>query len=109
MAYDQALADRIRDRLGNGPEIVEKKMFGGTAFMLSGNMAVGISGDELMVRTGPDAYSDAIAQPGVRDFDMTGKRMKGWVLVASDQLTEDKGPADWLEVGLDFAGSLPPK
>lgn len=109
MAYDEGMADRIRDHLGVGPEIVEKKMFGGIAFMLSGNMAVGISGDELMVRTGPDGYADAIAKPGVRDFDMTGKRMKGWVLVASDQLAEDNGLGEWLDVGLDFAGSLPPK
>ena len=109
MAYDEALADRVREHLEGNPEIVEKKMFGGVAFMLSGNMAVGISKDELMVRTGPDRYEEMIALSGVRDFDMTGRRMKGWILVAPEELAEDKGLADWIDVGLDFAGSLPPK
>ena len=86
MAYDEILAERIRDHVADNPDIVEKKMFGGIAFMLSGNMAVGISNDELMVRTGPDGYEDAITRPGVRDFDMTGRRMRGWILVAADQL-----------------------
>ena len=109
MAYDEALADRVRDHLGSNPEIAEKKMFGGLAFMLSGNMAVGINQDELMVRVGPDGYDKVIGKPGVRDFDLTGKPMKGWILVASEQLAEDNQLGDWIEVGLDFAGSLPPK
>ena len=109
MAYDEILAERVRDHLADNPEIIEKKMFGGIAFMLSGNMAVGISKDELMVRTGPDRYEEAINTPGVRDFDMTGRRMKGWVLVAPDQLSTDKGLDAWVSLGLDFAGSLPPK
>ena len=109
MAYDESLADRVRDHLADNPEIAEKKMFGGVAFMFSGNMAVGISKDELMVRTGPDQYEKAMTQPGVRDFDMTGKRMKGWILVAPEELAEDESLAAWVDVGLDFAGSLPPK
>jgi len=109
MAYDEALADRIRDQLGNGPEITERKMFGGVAFILNGNMAVGISKDELMVRIPPDEHEILTSQAGVRDFDLSGKRMKGWVLVASEQLVEDSQLGDWVEVGLDFAASLPAK
>ena len=109
MAYDEVLAERVRDHLADNPEIIEKSMFGGIAFMLSGNMAVGISKDELMVRTGPDRYDDAIVKTGVRDFDMTGRRMRGWVLVAPDQLATEEDLGNWIGVGLDFAGSLPPK
>ncbi|MGI9610611.1 MAG: TfoX/Sxy family protein [Acidimicrobiia bacterium] len=109
MAYDEGLADRVRDQLGPNPEITERKMFGGIAFMISGNMAVGISKDELMVRTAPEDHEQLTAEPGVRDFDMTGKRMKGWLLVAPEKLSDDAQLADWVETGLDFAGSLPPK
>jgi len=82
MAYDEALASRVRETLSENPEITERKMFGGIAFMLSGNMAVGVSKDDLMVRIDPDDQDDALAQPGVRIFDMTGRPMKGWILVS---------------------------
>jgi TfoX/Sxy family transcriptional regulator of competence genes len=109
MAYDEVLAERIRDHLADNPEITERKMFGGIAFMLSGNMAVGVSKDELMVRIPPGEHDRLTNQPGVREFDMSGKRMRGWILVAPDNTAEDTQLADWVEVGLQFAGSLPPK
>ena len=109
MAYDEALADRVRERLGDNPEITERKMFGGIAFMLSGNMAVGVSKEDLMVRIDPDDQDEALAQPGVRVFDMTGRPTKGWILVAPEATGEDNGLQKWIDAGLDFAGSLPPK
>jgi TfoX/Sxy family transcriptional regulator of competence genes len=109
MAYDEALAGRVRERLSDNPEISERRMFGGIAFMLSGNMAVGVSKDDLMVRIDPDEQAEALAQPGVRVFDMSGRPMKGWILVAPEATEEDSGLQRWIEAGLDFAGSLPPK
>jgi TfoX/Sxy family transcriptional regulator of competence genes len=84
-------------------------MFGGLAFLLRGNMAVGISGDELMVRVDPDATDDALARPHTRVFDMTGRPMKGWILVARDGLETSRQLAAWVRRGVQFAGSLPPK
>ena len=109
MAYDEALASRVRETLGDNPEISERQMFGGIAFMLSGNMAVGVNKDDLMVRIDPDDHDEALAQPGVRVFDMTGRPMKGWILVAPEATEDDTDLQRWVEAGLDFAGSLPPK
>ncbi|MGB7859756.1 MAG: TfoX/Sxy family protein [Acidimicrobiia bacterium] len=109
MAYSEDLADRVRAHIGSNPGVVEKKMFGGIAFMNHGNMAVGVSSDELMVRVGPGGYEQAINEPGVRDFDMTGKRMKGWVLVDSQGTDEDDDLKGWIDVGMNFAATLPPK
>ncbi|MFB6639422.1 TfoX/Sxy family protein [Streptomyces chartreusis] len=109
MAYDEGLAQRIRERLGGRTEITEKRMFGGIAFLVHGNMAVGVSGDDLMVRVGPDGTDAALARPGTRIFDMTGRPMKGWILVAGDALTEDDVLRAWIEEGRAFAAGLPPK
>lgn len=81
MAYDEYLAQRVRNTVGDDPGIDEKKMFGGLAVLLDGNMAVGVSGDELMVRVGVDAFDEALTNVGVRPFEMSGNRMNGWVLV----------------------------
>ncbi|MEV5910980.1 TfoX/Sxy family protein [Streptomyces chartreusis] len=109
MAYDEGLAQRIRERLGGRTEITEKRMFGGIAFLVHGNMAVGVSGDDLMVRVGPDGTEAALARPGTRIFDMTGRPMKGWILVAGDALAEDYVLGAWIEEGRAFAAGLPPK
>ncbi|WBO61986.1 TfoX/Sxy family protein [Streptomyces camelliae] len=109
MAYDEGLAERIRERLGDDPGITEKRMFGGIAFLCRGNMAVGVTGDDLMVRVGPDATDAALARPGTRLFDMTGRPMRGWVVVAGDAVAEDAELAGWIERGRAFAASLPPK
>src|SRR5687768_10870222 len=81
MAYDEALAQRIRTALPGVPGLTEKKMFGGLAFLVDGNMACGVSKDNLMVRISPDAMAAALALPNVRVFDMTGRPMKGWIIV----------------------------
>ncbi|PAZ14363.1 RNA methyltransferase [Streptomyces sp. SA15] len=109
MAYDEGLAERIRQRLGAEPDITEKRMFGGIAFLHRGNMAVGVSGDDLMVRVGPDDADAALARPGARVFDMTGRPMRGWILVAGTALKEDDVLDEWIDKGRTFASSLPPK
>jgi hypothetical protein len=109
MAYDEYLAQRVRDVVGDDSGIDEKKMFGGLAVLLDGNMAVGVSGDELMVRVGVDAFDEALTNNGVRPFDMSGKRMNGWILVGGEGIAEDDALERWVAVGMLFAGSLPPK
>ncbi|MEV0903305.1 TfoX/Sxy family protein [Streptomyces hokutonensis] len=109
MAYDEGLAERIRERLGADPDITEKRMFGGIAFLRSGNMAVGVTGDDLMVRVGPDATDAALARPGTRIFDMTGRPMRGWIVVAGSAVAEDDALGEWIDEGHAFAASLPPK
>ena len=109
MAYDEGLAQRIQEALADADGLTERRMFGGIAFMLHGNMAVGVSGDELMVRVGPDRYDDALAQPHARVFDMTGRVMRGWVVVASEGIADDAALDAWIRRGADYARSLPPK
>jgi len=109
MAYDEALAQRIRAALPGIPGIIEKKMFGGIAFMVDGNMACGVSKDNLMVRISPDATDAALAQPHVHVFDMTGRPMKGWVLVEPAGIQADDDLKRWMEQGVVYAQSLPPK
>ena len=109
MPYDEDLAERVREQLAAERGLAEKAMFGGVAFLLDGNMAVGLSGDELMVRVGPDRSDEALARPHTRPFDMTGRPMKGWILVAPDALGGERELADWVSEGVAFARSLPPK
>jgi TfoX/Sxy family transcriptional regulator of competence genes len=109
MAYDEALAQRIRAALPELPELTEKKMFGGIGFLVHGNMACGVSGESLMVRIRPDATDAALAQPAVRVFDMTGRPMKGWILVEPAGLKSADELKRWVEQGIAFALSLPPK
>ncbi len=109
MAYDEGLAQRLREALADADGLTERRMFGGIAFMLGGNMAVGVTGDELMVRTGPDRYAEALAHPDARVFDMTGRPVRGWVVVAPDGLADDAALGAWVEMGVAFARSLPPK
>jgi len=109
MAYNEDLAQRIRQHLLNQPGLVEKKMFGGIGFMVHGNLACGVNQDELIVRVGPDRYPEIIMRPHVRPFDMTGRPMKGWVLVSAAGIADEEALTDWLKQGVDFAMSLPPK
>jgi hypothetical protein len=110
MAYDEELAHRIREQLADEHGVTEKAMFGGLAFLLAGNMVVGISsGGELMVRVGPDASDEALTRPHTRIFDMTGRPMKGWVLVAVEGFAADSQLAAWVGRGVTFARTLPPK
>ncbi|MFG2793212.1 TfoX/Sxy family protein [Streptomyces sp. NPDC048419] len=109
MAYDEGLAERIRERLRADPEITEKRMFGGIAFLHRGNMAVGVTGDDLMVRVGPDATDAALTRPGARLFDMSGRPMRGWIVVAGSAVAEDDVLGEWIDEGQAFAAGLPVK
>ncbi|MFF7894530.1 TfoX/Sxy family protein [Streptomyces sp. NPDC007907] len=109
MVYDEGLAERIRGRLGADPAVTEKRMFGGVAFLYEGNMALGVTGDDLMVRVGPDHTDAALARPGARAFDMTGRPMRGWVVVDGAAVAEDDALVAWIDEGRAFAASLPPK
>ncbi len=110
MAYDEDLAHRIREQLADQQGVTEKAMFGDLAFLLHGNMAVGITnGGELMVRVGPDGTDDALAQPHARLFDMTGRPMKGWILVAPAGFADRRRLGGWVVRGATFASGLPPK
>jgi TfoX/Sxy family transcriptional regulator of competence genes len=109
VAYDEALAERVRDVLSLREALSERKMFGGVGFMLGGNMACGVRGDELIVRLSPEEAERAFAEPHARPFDLTGRPMKGWILVAADGLGSDEELASWVDAGADFAASLPPK
>jgi len=106
MAYDEGLAARLRDLV---PALTEKKMFGGLAFLLNGNMAVGVHGDALIVRLDADEAADALAEPGARPFDFTGRPMKGWLLVDPIGYAEEDDLNGWVHRAVDFAGSLPAK
>jgi TfoX/Sxy family transcriptional regulator of competence genes len=109
MAYDEDLAGRVRELLADEDGVTEKAMFGGLAFLLAGNMSVGLSGDDLMVRVGPDASDDALAQQHARPFAMTSRPMKGWILVAPAGVESEHDLAAWVSRGVEFARSLPPK
>jgi hypothetical protein len=109
MAYDEGLAQRVREELGARPGYVEKEMFGGIGFMLHGNMACGVIGADLIVRVGPERYERALTEPHARPFDMTGRPMRGWVVVVADGYEADEDLAAWIEKGVEHALSLPPK
>ena len=109
MAYDEGLAQRIREALDDTVGVTEKKMFGGLAFMLRGNLCAGVVGEELMVRVGPDAYEESLAQAHAREMDFTGRPMKGLLYVASQGIEADDDLGEWIGRGLAFAGSLPAK
>jgi hypothetical protein len=108
MAYDDGLAERIRDRLRDTFGVTERKMFGGLIFFRYGNMVVGVIGDDLMARVGPERMATALARPGARVFDFTGRPMRGWVLVAGDELDDD-ALEEWIGTASAFVETLPPK
>jgi TfoX/Sxy family transcriptional regulator of competence genes len=109
MAYDEGLAERIRGVLDARSDVDERKMFGGIAFLVAGNMACGVMRDDLMVRMEPDAAAALESEPGVRRFDMGGRPMKGWLLVAPEASADDGDLERWVRRGEEFAASLPPK
>ena len=109
MAFNETLAARIRKHIGKRAGMVEKKMFGGLAFLLKGNMSVGVHGDEMIVRIDPGETDAALKQKHVRIFDITGKPMKGWILVDAKGLADDKALAKWVDMGVAYAQSLPAK
>jgi hypothetical protein len=110
MAFDEKLAGRIRNQLGKKKGLTEKKMFGGIAFLVNGNMSCGVHGEELIVRLAPDETDTALAKKHTRVFDLSGGRpMKGWILVQPEGLKSDKDLAKWVDTGVAYAVSLPPK
>jgi hypothetical protein len=109
MAFDERLAERVRRTIGKRQGILEKKMFGGLAFLLHGNMSCGIHGSELIVRIDPETIGSALAEPGARVFDITGRPMKGWLLVNAGALRDEAALGRWVSRGLDYAATLPRK
>lgn len=109
MAFDEKLAARVQKIVENHANVTAKKMFGGIAFLIGGNMSVGVHGTELIVRIDPDKGEEALTEPNVRRFDITGRPMKGWLLVAPDGLRTDRALRRWVDAGVDFATSLPNK
>ncbi len=101
MAFDEQLAKRLRAFCSRRQGFSEKKMFGGLAFMLHGNMCFGVIGTDVMVRIGPDAYEDALKEPGVRAMDFTGRPMRGMVYVAGHAIAEPGSLDHWLRRGVD--------
>lgn len=109
MAYDEALAARIRGLLAGRSDITEKKMFGGLTFLLGGHMCCGVAKDELVLRLGAPRAHDVVGRPFVRFCDFTGTPMKSMVTVAADGFVSEAALADWLQMAVDFAASLPAK
>jgi hypothetical protein len=109
MAYDEGLAQRVRDIMFDEDGLVEKKMFGGVGFMLNGNMACGVNKEDLIVRVGPEQYEQAVMHPNTRPFDITGRPMKGWVMISPAGVNADEDLQDWVAQGTNFARTLPPK
>jgi hypothetical protein len=108
MAYDLKLAERIRSQL-DGIPFVEKKMFGGVAYLINGNVACGVNQDHLIVRVHPSKSSALLKKPHAKPFDITGRPMKGWLLVEPDGVKTVKQLSGWLKEGLEFTSALPPK
>ena len=110
MALDEEFADRVRAALAGREGLTERRMFGGMGFMLGGHMACGVtSTSELMVRVAPEDYDAALAEAHVREFEMAGKKMGGWLIVAREGLETDEELAGWVDAGADHAASMPPK
>lgn len=110
MAYDEDVAARVRAAFADADVLTtERKMFGGLAFMVGGHMTVGVLGDELMVRVGKDAFEEALAQSHARVMDFTGRPSAGMLYVAPDGFADDVSLRTWVDRGLAFTTTLPPK
>ena len=109
MTFDEELAARTRAALGDVRGVTEIRMFGGLCFTVHGNMAVGVTGDDLMVRLSPEEGEGALAQPGARPMDFTGKPMKGFVFVGAEGVRTDRALKGWVDRGVTYASSLPAK
>lgn len=102
MAYNEQLNDRIREVMASLPNVEEKHMFGGTCYMLNGKMCIGVVGDEMMCRIGPDAYEEALEQTGCREMVFTGKPMKGYVFVSTEGMRTKKQFESWIDRCIAF-------
>ena len=108
MAYNLKLAERIRSEL-NGIPFVEKKMFGGVGFLIHGNMACGVHKEDMIVRVDPEKHNTLLKKSHAKPFDMTGRPMKGWLIVEADGCKTSKQLSAWIKEGVEFALTLPPK
>jgi TfoX/Sxy family transcriptional regulator of competence genes len=109
MAYDAELAERVRDALSMRDGLSEREMFGGIGFMLNGNVACGVIGEDLIVRLSPEDAERALAEEHTRPFDYTGRPMRGWIFVAPEGTASEETLAEWVDAGAAFAASLPAK
>jgi TfoX/Sxy family transcriptional regulator of competence genes len=111
VAYDEELAERVREHLENADvrRVTEQEMFGGISFMVAGNMCCGVLGGDLVVRIDPTLHHDALTRPGAREFEMGGRSSKGMIRVAPVGIEEELDLALWLRLGIAQASSLPPK
>ncbi|MBT3784578.1 TfoX/Sxy family protein [bacterium] len=109
MAYDEGIAHRISEVFSSRTDVIEKKMFGGIAFMISGHMCCGVVDELLMVRVGPEQYIKALKRPHAREMNFTGKPMKGFVYVDQEGFDSDQDLESWIEMGENFVSTLPPK
>ena len=110
MAYDEDLANRIRELIAAEPGLAEKKMFGGLAFLIDGNMSVGVSGQGgLMVRVEPAETAALVAKPHARPFEMRGREMQGWLRIAPEGVRTKRDLERWVRRGVNYARSLPAK
>jgi len=109
VAYSEGLADRVRDALGPRPGVDERKMFGGIVWMVDGNMACGVMGDDLMVRLDRAEVPGALGEEHVEPMEMTGRRMGGFVVVGAAGIASEEELSGWVEAGVDYADSLPSK
>lgn len=109
MAFDEGMAQRLREVFAGLKGVTEKKMFGGIAFMDRGNMCCGVVNDTLMARVGPDAYSEALKKPHARQMDFTGRPLTGFVYVDPPGFAEDEQLRTWVDLCRSFTGSLPAK
>ena len=110
MGYDEELAGRVRELIGSEPGLAEKKMFGGLAFLLGGNMAVGVSGQGgILVRVDPAESDGLVATTSAEPMEMRGRQMRGWLRVAAEDLGTQQELSRWVEFGASYARSLPAK
>ncbi len=107
MAFDENLATRLRGALSGTSGVTEKSMFGGMAFLLDGNMLVGVVRDDLVARVGPEQFEAAVARPGARAFDLSGRPMSGWVMVAPEGCDADGSLNLWIAEALEYVRTLP--
>jgi TfoX/Sxy family transcriptional regulator of competence genes len=109
MAYDEGQAQRIREHVQGEPGITEKRMFGGLAFLVDGHMAVAASEGGLLLRIDPAEMGTLSSRPGVRPFEMRGRPMSGWLHVGDEAIVEEEELRHWVDIGITYARSLPPK
>jgi TfoX/Sxy family transcriptional regulator of competence genes len=110
MPYDEDLANRIRELVAAEPDVTEKKMFGGLAFLIAGNMSVAASGQGgLMLRCDPEQTGALLEKPHAKPFEMRGREMQGWLRVDDEGIRTKRQLEPWVRVGVDYARSLPPK